>query len=227
MDRIAVVELPDILQMGFSAPLLFFDKMVLPDEDYVFSAFEEIGNPDSFATEEDPDSEMTVAEVRMGLGYHLWGGQERRGDLSELEYLFEEIESLRSKGFVESLPYKRELSPLDSFRALGNFVELDEQRIQTVLQTAKQDFVDVCTVRHKPDHTSLTTVPRRFDKTDVIQLLLKNIPLPPDEIPTDELIDFKKDSQADLYRLRGWMEKTTKEHDSLEGVEDEYRASWK
>lgn len=234
MERYAVISIPDALQIGLAAPLLFFDKVIIPDSDYVNRALYEIEHPQVFTSSWDPEGDKTIAEVRLGLGYHLWPTEQPVGDWTlRPKALLLDLEFLVQQGVVTPVS-KLSVAPSDlgnrllanSFRNYHFSSLLGEQRIQIALQMAKRELVDVSTVRHRPDETALASVPTTLDKTHVVRFILRQVPVPPRDIPMQEILQFRNDSeaQAELSRLRAWITRATKDCESLAHFEDEYRA---
>jgi len=221
--------MPDLLQMGVAPALLFFDKLVVPDARYVRAALREIDQPEILRSTWDPSGEKTVAEVRLGVGYHLWPDGRPDEDWTRApRALLRDLEYLASENCLATVdePAGASLGRRGSFGAADRLARLDDERIQVALQTRLLDLVDVCLVRHRPDHVALASVPKELDRTNVLRLLLKNLPVPLRSVPVSEVLAFKRDRSvaADLTEFRVWMNKALAQHKSLASLEDEYRA---
>ena len=202
--------MPDLLQTGLVPALLFFDRLVVPDRDYVESAFHDMDAPDLFGADDDPEGDRTTAEVRLWLGYHLWPGARPAEDWqAEPRRLLNDLEYLQDQGLVDHVSLDSvDASPrLGSFGALDDLHRLDQDRIRIAVQMKRNERVDVCLVRHRPDRTALTSVPEGVERESAFQFLLKQMPLPADSVPLQDLVAFRNDENvaADLREFRVWM----------------------
>ena len=188
--------MPDLLQTGLAPALLFFDRLVVPDRDYVESAFHDMDAPDLFGADDDPEGDRTTAEVRLWLGYHLWPGARPAEDWqAEPRRLLNDLEYLQDQGLVDHVSLDSvDASPrLGSFGALDDLHRLDQDRIRIAVQMKRNERVDVCLVRHRSDRTALTSVPEGVERESEFQFLLKQMPLPADSVPLQDLVAFRND----------------------------------
>lgn len=81
------------------------------------------------------------------------------------------------------------------------------------------------------DYTTVTTLPEvdyiqelpNSKKRDVIQVVIKNLPLPDTSTPWEQIIDFRNNSenQENLLALRRWISKISSENIKLAEVQEE------
>lgn len=76
------------------------------------------------------------------------------------------------------------------------------------------------------DPMRITEVSKPVEQRDVLQLVLKRMPIPRSNIPLQDIIQFRKDGEASrkLWALRNWANKIVKTADNPSEIEDEFMA---
>ncbi len=230
MDRIVVANTPAIIRHGFAPYLLFFDKLSIPDIKYIDFALEATKLEFDLNNKAIPSER---GEQYLGLGYYL---TEFSNDLPRnssifgiVENFLDTIQDLRQKNliidpFLESNT-RFSLNPAGG--AWSEYIQLmDVERIKSALSLNTVDKFEV--TLHKFTNTGIqfADIPNDFSKYDVIELILKSLPIPSKQISIDEILSFKDDNdvKTDLARFRMWIAKMVNVHDNLAEIEDEYIA---
>ncbi|MDD2921003.1 MAG: hypothetical protein PHQ36_01845 [Anaerolineales bacterium] len=90
-----------------------------------------------------------------------------------------------------------------------------------IIETTK----GITTVTTLP-HTEYSREAPNFQKGDVVQIVIRKLPLPNNETPWEQLIDYRNDpeNQRNLLNLRRWIRKVSSEN--LQPAETEEELEW-
>lgn len=220
MDRLGVIDLPYLFKQGISRPLLFFDKIIIADYFYVIGLLQDTDKSlsPSFSypwPDYDWEFESNVEKFNAYLGITDEGSfkdnlhNELSNKIQDLKYLIQKNICLPSET-KKAIPSFRNRKLLSSERNdLIDKLWLPNSNTATYILISDEDYLET---------------PEIFDKTSVIKFVLRQFPVPKENIPLDEIIDFRsqKESQRKLWALRSWMNKVIKNVDSEEKLEDEF-----
>ena len=237
MERACVIDLPLLIEKGLAAPMLLFDKVVLSDY---------IGLVGFVRTME--DSSLMMSRHQMFELRQKPGPQPPRNAVSELtsrlasrvgierfteiiterrlNELLDNVEYLIEKGIF--LPAPAYITPGFENLTLAKMYPLDY--VQPFDASIYIDAIRLRDTSFVPyimrDLRRVTEVPKSLELQDVLQIILRDLPIPRADIPLDEIIQFRQGGEASrkLWALRNWANKIAETAESPSQIEDEFMA---
>lgn len=163
--------MPDALRLGLPSLLLFFDRIIVPDRDYVQRAFYELARPFYMVQRGmklQPKSHLEWDITYGPMRGHLLIGKNLidrfLATWNTLRSVCILVEPEQKTGVsIKMRPFYR------SFDALDALNMMNETRIRAAMQIAHQGLVDVCTVKSHLNQVDFTAMPSSVDKSLVLQ----------------------------------------------------------
>lgn len=130
--------------------------------------------------------------------------------LKELTFLFNKIIEIQNSFSTKPKGNKAELNKEQHFAVL---------RLMAIFMELEKGVTAVTTFPHAEYIQALPN----SNKSDVIQIVINNLPLPSNETPWEQIIDYRNDpeNQNNLLGLRQWIRKISKEGLPKAEIEDE------
>ena len=173
----------------------------------------------------------------------------------KIETIILELEWLRQTGVIFELTMQEEINNV-SLQQLGQEVNTARELLNRALEIVMSDLKHVADETHKMElmreqHftilrlmsiimekvkgvTAVTTLPHieynrdlpNSNKSNVVQIVINKLPLPNNETPWKQIIDYRNDidTQKYLMSLRRWISNTSKQNLSSIEIEQEIEA---
>jgi hypothetical protein len=201
-----VVDLPLLLENGLAPPALLFDQVILSD----YIGLVELARPSTPVRNLSLDYNVS-SELAWLLD--LFGAEEVAG----LDALLIDIEYMIEQGVYAPAPAYLSPESKHNVALAVVYPALFAQPFDTTLyldalQRRKMDVIPYI----MRDLRRITEVSTLVEQRDVLQIVLKRMPIPRSNIPLQDVIQFRKDGEASrkLWALRNWANKIVKTADS-------------
>jgi hypothetical protein len=215
VTRCVIVDTRSAMHDGMNTELCLFDKVVVSGLPGIRYALEGIDNPDplDYRPRHRPEIILRLLLDRLNREGSAPLDEER------VRAFFQDCEYLQAQGAM--------VEPTVTniwWEAALNF---DEDRLRNSLSIHRDAaaYSEVFTARSNIDYTA---VPDEFGKVDVLQYVLRQVPIPRANVPLQELLSFRADrgNQASLSRLRRWMTEQSGKTKGPAELEDSFLSAY-
>lgn len=169
----------------------------------------------------------------------IYDGLKKPNSREDLRYLINELELLEEKGYVFNawLPSPVALNKNIDFKKFSQEFDMLSKLIQQTndIQLSYEAAARFCALslnnqENQPDFISVPLIKRltipsedKITQSDVLRIIIENIPIPNDTTPWESIFEFKKDpdNQGKFAGLKLWVNKVLKSEYSLQETKDE------
>jgi hypothetical protein len=215
VTRYAIVDTRSAIHDGINAELCLFDKVVVSGLPGIRRALEGIDDPDplDYRPRHRPEIILRLLLDRLNREGSAPLDEER------VRSFFQDCEYLQAQGAVVEPTV-----PGWWWEAALNF---DEDRFRNSLSIHRSAgaHAEVFTARSNIDYTA---VPDEFGKVEVLQYVLRQVPIPRANVPLQELLSFRADqgNRASLSRLQRWITEQSGKTKGPAELEDSFLSAY-